>query len=269
MESGMRSQFKSLLRAVDILDLLEEKGELSVNEVSELSKLPLSTVYKYLTVMKERGLVAYEKSLQKYRLGMRLFELGSSVQSRISIDRIARPYMEELSNQLQETVGLAVVDGNWAVYVEQVEPVRSNQIVLTLRKGLRSCLHAGAVGKSLLAYQPDEKIETFLKTAKLTKYTRKTIVDPDQLRKELRAIRSAGYAFSEEEVSQGIRAIAAPIFDGEGKVPAGLTVFGPIQRIDGPRKEKVLNLVVEYSKRISERLRGEAQVRDEKSAIGK
>ena len=269
MESKLRSQFKSLLRAIDILNLLEKRTELSVNEISGLSKLPRSTLYKYLMVMKECGLVDYEKNLQKYRLGMRLFELGASVQYSIAIDRIALPYMEELSSQLEETVGLAIADGNWAVYVEQVEPKRSDQMVVALRKGRRSSLHAGAVGKSLLAYQSDEEIEVFLNTAELTKYTEKTISDPDQLRKALRAIRKQGYAFSEEEMSRGIRAIAAPIFDEEGKVSAGLTVFGPMQRFNGPRKEQIANLVVEYSRRISQQLRGKAQANSGKGSIVK
>ena len=256
VKSPMRTQFKSLLRAIDILDLLEEKAALSVTEISDILAFPRSTTYKYLAVMRECRMVDYDQILEKYKLGMKLFELGTAVQNRIAIDRIAHPYMEELSDLLGETVGLTVVDGNHALYVEKVEPGSSNTMVLLLRKGIRFPLHAGAASKILLAYQRDERIEGFLKTQRLVKYTEKTIADPDKLRKEIRAIRKAGYAFSEEEIDLGVRALAAPIFDHEGKIAAGLVVFGPAQRIDDQKKEKILKSIFECSKKISRKIWG-------------
>ena len=254
--STMRSQFKSLLRAIDILDLLEENAALTVMEISDLLAFPRSTTYKYLAVMKESRMVDYDAVLGKYKLGMRLLELGTAVQDRIALDRLARPYMEELSNHLGETVGLTVLEGNYAVYVEKFEPRRGSTMVLLLRRGIRFPLHAGAASKILLAHQEDEAIEAFLRTQKLTKYTEKTIVDPDKLKQEVKAIRKAGYAFSEEEIDVGVRALAAPIFDHEGKIAAGLVVFGPSQRIDDEKREKILKSVLECSKRISRSIGG-------------
>jgi DNA-binding IclR family transcriptional regulator len=255
VKSTVRGQFKSLLRAIDILDILGEKPALSVTQISDLSGLPRSTTYKYLAVMRECGLVDHEESSEKYRLGMKLFELGSSVQNRISIDIIARPYMQELSNEIQEAVALTVSYGNWAVNVQAAEPERGNQMVLLVRKGQRNSLHAGAAGKIHLAYQGDEKIEAFLRTQKLTKYNKNTIVDPDELRKEVKAIRRAGYASSEAEISTGVRALAAPILDQRERIAAALVVYGPVQRIDGQKRERIVKLILEYSKRISDEMR--------------
>jgi IclR family KDG regulon transcriptional repressor len=255
-KSPWQNQFKSLLRAIDILGLLEKNAALSVAEISDLLAFPRSTTYKYLAVMREFRFVDYDQSSEKYKLGMKLFEFGTVIQNRFAIDRIARPYMEELSNQLGETVGLTVLDRNDAVYLEKVEPETSSTMVILLRKGIRFPLHAGAASKILLAYLQDEKIENFIKTQKLVKYTGKTIVDPDELRKEVRAIRKAGYAFSEAEIDMGVRALAAPIFDHEGKIAAGLVVFGPIQRIDNQKKEKILKSILECSKKISEKIGG-------------
>jgi DNA-binding IclR family transcriptional regulator len=159
VKSPIRSQFKSLLRAIDILDLVEGNAALSVTEISDLLAFPRSTTYKYLAVMRECRMVDYDQVLEKCKLGMKLFELGTAVQNRIAIDRIARPYMEELSDLLGETVGLTVVDGNYALYVEKVEPGSSSTMVLLLRKGIRFPLHAGAASKILLAYQQEERIE--------------------------------------------------------------------------------------------------------------
>ena len=269
IKSAMRNQFKSLLRAIDMLDLLAENATLSVAEISNLLELPRSTTYKYLAVMRECRFLDYDQSLEKYKLGMKLFELGTAVQNRIAIDRIAHPYMEELSNQLGETVGLTVLDGNCALYVEKVEPESSSTMVILLRKGIRFPLHAGAASKILLAHQQDARIETFLKTQKLVKYTGKTIVDPDKLRKEVKAIRKAGYAFSEEEIDIGVRALAVPIFDHEGKIAAGLVVFGPIQRIDDQKKEKMLKSTLECSKKISERIGGKMGNKNEPEQKGR
>jgi IclR family KDG regulon transcriptional repressor len=256
IKSAMGSQFKSLLRAIDVLGLLEEKGTLSVSEISDLLRFPRSTAYKYLAVLMECRFVEYDQSLGKYKLGMKLFELGTTVQNRIVVNKIARPYLEELSNELGETVALTVPDGNWVIYVEKVEPESSETMVFLSRKVVRFPLHAGAASKILLAHLEDEKIETFLKTQKLVKYTGKTITAPDKLRKEVKAIRKAGYAFSEEEIDIGVRALAAPIFDHEGKIAAGLVVFGPAQRIDDHKKEKILKSILECSKKISSRIGG-------------
>ena len=256
VKSAMRSQFKSLLRAIDILGLLEENAALSVTRISDLLAFPRSTTYKYLAVMRECRMVDYDQSMGKYKLGMRLFEFGTAVQNRIAIDRIAHPYMEELSDHLGETVGLTVLDGNHALYVEKVEPGSSSAMVLLFRKGIRFPLHAGAASKILLAHQQDEKIEAFLRTQRLVKYTERTIVDPDKLRKEAKAIRKAGYAFSEEEIDLGVKALAAPIFDQDGKIAAGLVVFGPSQRIDDQKKEKILKSLLECSKKISKSIGG-------------
>jgi len=269
VKSSMQSQFKSLIRAIDILGLLEEKTVLTVAEISDLLGFPRSTTYKYLAVMREYRFVDYDQSLGKYKLGMKLFELGNTVQNRIAIDRIAHPYMEELSNELGETVGLTVLDGNCALYVEKVEPESNRPMVILLRKGIRFPLHAGAASKILLAHQQDARIETFLKTQKLVKYTEKTIIDPDKLRKEVKAIRKAGYAFSEEEIDLGVRALAVPIFDHEGKIAAGLVVFGPVQRIDDQKKEKILKSILECSKKISERIGGKMGNKNELEQKGR
>jgi len=268
-KSSLQNQFKSLLRAIDILDVLQEKNALSVAEIAKLVGFPRSTTYKYLAVLRERRLVDYEQGLEKYRLGMRLLELGNAVQNRIAVDRIAHPYMEELANQFGETVALTVLDGNCAVYVEKVEPETNSSLVISLRKVIRLPLHAGAASKILLAHLEDEKIETFLKTQKLVKYTGKTIVGPQELREEVKAIRKAGYAFSEEEIDLGVRALAVPIFSHEGKIAAGLVVFGPTQRIDNHKKEKILKSILECSKEISKRIGGKVENDTEQEQPGR
>jgi DNA-binding IclR family transcriptional regulator len=257
LTSTKKNQFKSLLKAIDLLSILEIKTSLSVAEISESVGLPLSSTYKYLSIMKECRFVEHDRSLEKYKLGMKLFELGGAVQHQLAIDRIAHPYLEELSNRIEETVVLNVIDGNSTVYLESLVPEsRRAGVVLSLRRGYRHPLHAGAAGKILLAYQPEERIEQYIASQQLEKFTENTIVDPDKLKKHLKAIRKAGYAFSEEEITPGFTALAAPIFDHKGDIIAGLFVFGPVQRIVSQEKEKIVKLILEYSIIISERIKG-------------
>jgi DNA-binding IclR family transcriptional regulator len=257
LTSTKKNQFKSLLKAIDILSILESKTSLSVTEISDSVGLPRSTTYKYLSVLKECRFVDYDRNLEKYKLGMKLFELGGAVQDQFAIDRIAHPYLEELSNLIEETVVLNVIDGNSTVYLESVDPEMGRAgIVLSIRRGTRHPLHAGAAGKILLAYQPQERIEQYLTSQQLEKFTENTIVDPNKLRKHLKAIRKAGYALSEEEITLGFTAFAAPIFDHKGDIIAGLFVLGPTQRIIPQKKEKIVKLILEYSIKISERIKG-------------
>jgi IclR family KDG regulon transcriptional repressor len=257
LTSTKKNQFKSLLKAIDLLSILEIKTALSVAEISDSVGLPLSTTYKYLSILKECRFVDYDRSLEKYKLGMKLFELGGAVQNLFAIDRIAHPYLEELSNLIEETVVLNVMDGNSTVYLESVDPESPRAgIVLSIRRGTRHPLHAGAAGKILLAYQPEERIEQYITSQQLEKFTENTVVDPDKLRKHLKAIRKAGCAFSEEEITPGFTAFAAPIFDHKGDIIAGLFVLGPVQRIASQEKEKIVKLILEYSIKISERIKG-------------
>jgi IclR family transcriptional regulator, KDG regulon repressor len=251
----IRKQFRSLSRAIDILNLLEKKTILPVAEISSLLNMPKSSAYKYLVALRECRLVDYERGSEGYRLGMRLFELGAAVQQGLDLDRIARPYMEGLCAQIDETVGLTILDGHFNVYLDRVEAKNRDGIVLLLRKGIRRPLHAGAAGKILLAYQSEEAIERFLQEETLVPYTDKTVTDPQKLRRQLQIIKKQGYAFSLEEINIGVMAFAAPIFNHEGQSIAGLVVSAPIQRVNDRKKEDILRAVVLYAGKISQRLK--------------
>jgi IclR family transcriptional regulator, KDG regulon repressor len=252
---NMRKQFRSLLRAIDILNLLEKRTNLPVAEISSLLNIPKSTAYKYLVALRECRLIDYERGSGGYRLGMRLFELGAAVQQELNLDRFARPYMEELCAQIDETVGLTILDGHFNVYMDRVEAKNRDGIVLLLRKGIRRLLHAGAAGKILLAYQPEKAIERFLQEETLSPYTDKTVTDPQELRRQLRVIRKQGYALSREEINIGVMAFAAPIYNHEGQTVAGLVVAAPIQRVNDQKKEEILRAVVLYAGEMSQRLK--------------
>jgi DNA-binding IclR family transcriptional regulator len=245
-----KTSFKSLLRAINILDLFQkEQTMLPVPDISAALRIPRSTTYKYLAVLREHGFVDYDEQSGKYKLGMRLFEFGSFIKSQTSIDKLALPYMSRLAREVGETVMLTVRGDNAIYCLEHVEYV--NGIIFSVERGARFPLYSGASARTFLAFLPDDEIENVLREAVLVKYTDTTITDPEELKKNLMEIRKVGYAYSDQEIYVGARAISAPIFNPEGQVIACLAVIGPVQRMDDEKIDALKALVVGYAGEIS------------------
>jgi DNA-binding IclR family transcriptional regulator len=245
-----KSPLKSLVKGLDILDLFQkERTMLSVPYISAALRIPRSTTYKYLAVLREHGFVDHDEQSGEYKLGLRLYELGSFVRSQVSIDKLALPYMNRLAKALGETVMLTVL-GHDAVYcMERVG--YENGIRFSVERGARLPLYSGASAKVFLAFLPDDEIENVLREAELVKYTDNTVTDPEELKKNLTEIRKVGYAYSDQEIHPGARAISAPIFNPEGQVIACLAVVGPVQRMDDEKINALKALVVTYADEIS------------------
>ena len=178
-----------------------------------------------------------------------LFKLGNIVSSQMKLTEIVLPYMKSLSSLSEETVILTALNGWEVICLEKVEPQKL--IKLSLERGRSFPLYAGASSKILLAYQNKSYIESFLKKVSLVGFTRNTITDPAQLRKELKTIRKQGYSFSDQEADLGARAIGAPIFDHRGKIVAGLSIAGPRDRINPKNRAKLIRLLKETAQKIS------------------
>jgi len=246
-------KFNTLTKAIKILDLfLFKKANLSENDISGFMKMPRSTTYKYLSILRQYKLLDYDYKSGEYKLGPKLFEFSEALHSQSKIDKIALPFMKKLYNEVKETVILGVLINNKAYCLETVG--REDGIAFVAKRGSELPLHCGATGQLLLAFSENEDIELFLKSAKLKKYTDKTMTDPNRLRKKLSAIKKAGYAYSEGEFHVGGRAVAAPVFDHLGKVCASLSVAGPVQRMTNDKIDQIKNMVIKYANGITNNL---------------
>jgi len=165
-----------------------------------------------------------------YRLGMRLLELGTLVRSRINIRQEALPYMQELHQELGETVNLSIRRDDEVVYVERTssgtQMMRIVQII-----GARAPLHITAVGKIFLAQDGPSSCIDYAKRTGLPRFTDNTFTDSARLMQEVEAIRSQGFAFDNEEAEKGVSCIGAGIFNDEGRIVAGLSVSAPSDRL--------------------------------------
>lgn len=250
-------KFNTLTKAIKILDLfLSKKANLSENEISRFMKMPRSTTYKYLSILRQYKLLDYDYKSREYKLGSKFFEFSGALHSQSKIDQIALPSMKKLYNEVEETVILGVLVNNKAFCLETIG--REDGLAFIVKRGSELPLHCGATGQLLLAFSENEDIELFLKSTKLKKYTDKTITDPDRLKKKLSAIRKAGYAYSEGEIHAGGRAVAAPVSDHLGKVCASLSVAGPVQRMTNHRIDQIRRIVIKYAKAIGDNFRSES-----------
>ncbi len=243
------SSVQSIERAIAILKAFSpEKEELGVTELSRKLDLHKSTVSRLLTSLQREGLVEENLVTRKYRLGMALVTLGGLVLQRLDVTQAARPLMQELANATQETVILAVKDGDEAVNVAQIP---SSQLVKHIEWiGRRTPLHCTAVGKVLLAYSPMTEQKAFIARG-LPRYTPDTISDSDLLCQQLARVREQGFATGQGEFEVGLNAIAAPIYAHTGRVVAALSVSGPAFRLSAewfpPLTEHVLQVAATLS----------------------
>ena len=244
---------QSLERALNILEVMAQEGAaMTVTELSEKVGLKISTVHRLLTTLGHRGYVKQDSDSSKYRLGLKMLEIGNAALYHFDIRTIARPYLEELVERCNETANLAMLDGIDVVYIDQVESHNMIIVKMFAQPGNRGPVHSTASGKALLAYLPPDKLETALSQVEFVRYTSETITDREQLEKELQRIRLEKYALDWGEMEEHVRCIAAPVFDHEGKVVASISVSGPSNRITTHyMKNELVDIVIGVADRIS------------------
>ncbi|MBI4189485.1 MAG: IclR family transcriptional regulator [Betaproteobacteria bacterium] len=202
----------------------------NLKQLAAETRLHPSTAHRILNVMVQNRIVDRIEP-GTYRLGMRLLELGTLVRSRISVRQEALPYMQQLHQQLGETVNLWVRHDDEVVYVERTssgtQMMRVMQII-----GARAPLHITAVGKIFLAADGPEKCQEYAKRTGLPRYTDNTITDAASLLQEIERVRRSGYAFDNEEAEKGVSCAGAGVYGDDGRLIAGLSVSAPSERFD-------------------------------------
>lgn len=221
---------RSIERGVRVLEVLSKaEREISLVELSQNATLNQSTVYRILTAFKKYGYVEQNKQSSKYRLGPMVFSLSHAFMRSNNIHALVIEDLTKLRDYCGETVHYAVRSGNEVVYIEKIQGIHPVG-VLSNAIGQRNPLHCTAVGKTLLAWLPDEMINEIINNYPFVSRTPKTIVDPLSFIEELQRVRLNGYADNQEEIEIGVRAIAAPVFD-QAEIVGAVSVTGPVIRL--------------------------------------
>ena len=224
-------------RALAILDVLSAGPDLSLGDISDKLDLHKSTAHRLTMVLERHRLIERNSVSGRYRLGLKLFELGSSAISQLDLRERARPVLEQLVLETGETVHLGILDDTEILYLDKIEPTRSVRMASSV--GRRNPAYCTAMGKAILAYLPDEQVEVIVRKHGLKARTSNTITSFSDLKMELREIRQRGYSVDNEEIEDGVRCIGGVVRNFSGAPVAAISVSGPAFRVT---KEKVKGL---------------------------
>jgi DNA-binding IclR family transcriptional regulator len=228
-----RSPYKIqvLDRALAILEALSQDGpDLSLGQISESLGLHKSTAHRLIMVLERHKLLEKNPERGKYRLGLKLFELGTRAVSQLDLRERARAFLERAVLETGETVHLCIYDDGEVVYVDKVEPGRSVRLASSV--GRRNPAYCTAVGKAIMAHLPESQVEHAVQKHGLRQLTRKTISSMAELKTALAKVRETGYAVDNEENEEGVCCVGAVVRDFSGDPVAAVSASGPKFRID-------------------------------------
>lgn len=247
-------QLKIIGKTLKILMLFDdERPEWGVSEIARVIEMPKSTVHRILISLERHEFLHQDPETRRFRLGLILLELGRRAYEGIELRQIAKPVLDRLAQETDETILLQVLNQahDLVVCIERAQ--QRSGLRLILEVGATAPLHAGASSKALLAYLTSAEIEDVI-AAGLTALTPHTITSPTKLRTELAEVRANGYAVSFEETDLGAAGVAVPIRDYLDRVVASLTIAGPTTRLNPSTMDRYTELALAAGHEIASKL---------------
>ena len=216
----------TLAKGLDVLEALSDVEEIGLSDLSRKQGVSGPTLFRILATLGACGYV-HKSPAGRYRLTLKAWEIGAKAVRRLALRDVARPFLERLAAETQETVNLSVMQGDGIVIVDKIDSphaVRAETFV-----GLRAPVHCSATGKAIMAFERPQALDAAL-PARLARHTDATITDRADLARELAQVRRAGWARNREEWRPGVCAAAVPVRDATGAVAASLSVTVPTSR---------------------------------------
>jgi DNA-binding IclR family transcriptional regulator len=237
---------KSVASAIELLDCFVTEEELGVSQVARKLGVAKSTAHRLLTTLCAGGLVEQNPDNGRYRLGLRLFELGHLALSRVELRRESRALLEEMREITGLTVHLAVAQGPDTLFLERLATLRGMAAMSEYRR--RWPLHVTSSGKAICAYDPVAAQARI--GAGFPALTPKSISTREAFLAELAEIRRRGYATASEEVMSQLASVAAPILDAQGLARAAVSVTGSVNDV-AANPDRLGRLVMQAGHRLS------------------
>lgn len=237
---------QSVERALQILECFSGPiSELGITELASSMELGKSTIYGLVNTLVQAGYLEQNPDNKRYRLGLKLFELGCIVQNRMDIRETARPYLKELSNQFQMTVHMGLYKEREVVYIDKMDA--PNTRIVYSQVGKRAPMYCTGIGKAVLAELKPAEAELVLGSGKLERLTVNTMTEEAAIQKELEKIRRQGYAVDNEEVELGLRCVAVSMKDYRGNPTAAISISSSSAQMT----EEKINEIAEKIKRVA------------------
>lgn len=231
-----------LARSLQILDLLaESREELGPSALAARLSLHRSTIHRLLMVLEHHRLVHRGPAEGKYRLGMKLFELGNRAVAQLDLRQRAGPFLKELVEQTGEDAHVCILDGTEMLSIADVEGTWKLRTPTTI--GRRTPVYCTSAGKALIAFLPEPALDLLIGQVQFKRYTDRTMMTPTVLRAELARVRQRGFAIDNEEIEAGLRCVGAPIRNHTGQAVAAISIAGPVFRFKKDRLPALVRAV--------------------------
>lgn len=244
-ENASANRIQVIDRATALMDAIARYPDpVSLKILGAETGLHASTAHRILGSLIDNGFVERDP-MGRYRLGLRLLQLGVRLHSDVDLRSIALPAMEALRDKLGDSVNLTIREGDVVVYLEKATPNRMMHVQQIV--GSRAPLHVTAVGKLMLGAAGEDAIRGYAERTNLPAYTRNTISTLPRLISECQESLTQGYALDNEEAEIGVGCIGVLLYDGSGNVAAGLSVSAPIER----RRMAWVDDIIEAGRKIS------------------
>jgi DNA-binding IclR family transcriptional regulator len=248
--NGNPYKLEGLDRIVAIMDLLGESDScLSLAEICKRMELRKSTAHRALMALEHTGLIERAPG-NRYRLGLKLYDMGSRAVEQVDLRERVNPYLRKLALRVGETVHLGVLHRTRIVYLDKVEPI-NRRVCVSSRTGTSNPVYSTSMGKAILAYLPPEEAMKIVSEIQFNPFTSKTISSREELLSALDRVRRRGYAIDDEEMEIGTRCVGAPVFDGEGRPIAALSVSGSASRLAAHCVPGIATHVMRFAKDVS------------------
>jgi IclR family pca regulon transcriptional regulator len=258
---------EALARGLSILVQFNERDQwLSLSEIARRTSMNRVTALRMVATLQALGFLDRSEATRKYRPGVATLTLGYAALRSFGIRDLALPFLERLAKQTNETVNMGVLIGAEVLYLERLK--RSELVTADIHVGSRLPAHATSIGKLLLAFLPEKGLDELLLRMKLRKYGPNTITSKTRLKTALAKIRTEGYSVQDEEMAAGLRSVAAPIRDADGRVVAGINIAVPAARVSAEDLRDQLRLEVVVIANLISRAAGYAAIQPVSNAYG-
>lgn len=248
----MSDSIRAVERALDILLCFSiQTPELSMTQISTKVGMHKSTVHRFLATLEQMRFVQRDQSSGLYRPGIRMLQMAYLTLEHNDLRHLALPFMHRLCDLHHENVNLSVLDDTDVVYVDIVES--QQRVKLAAAAGQRLSAFATASGKAIFAYLTDDTIKKVLSKG-MPHYTDATLKSQETFLENIHQARERGYAISEQELEEGINAVAAAILDRNNQPIASISVAGPAFRLTRERIEKIGPSVVAIANDIAKEM---------------
>lgn len=249
-----QNTIQALDRALGLLETLSERPGLTLTELAAESGQAVATVYRALTTLHGRGMVEGDEASQTWHVGAGAFRVGSAFLRRTKVVERARQGMDMLMRETGETANLGIEVQDEVLFLSQVE---THEVIRAFfPPGTRGPMHVSGIGKALLAWFDLEKVQGIIERRGLSGYTPQSLCSTEALLADLEVTRRRGFAIDDQERAEGMRCIAAPIFNVHGEPVAGLSVSGPAFRISLDKADQLGCRIREVADSVTTRIGG-------------